>query len=140
MTPLRSFVLSFAITTASLAASAQTADEHNAHHPQGAAPQKQMGAMPNMPMNAERMGAVRAQMQLMRALHDKMMAGKSPAERQALLAEHDKLMQDGMHTMMAQSGGMGGMGGMHGDGMGMAPQMMEMCSSMMAAPTAAPAK
>jgi len=139
MTTFRSFVLSFAIASASLVASAQTADEHNAHHPQGAAPQAQTGAMPAMPMNAEGMGAMREHMQAMRALHDKMMAGKSPAERQALLAEHDKLMQDGMRAMMAQGGGMGGMGAMHGAGKGMSSQMMEMCSSMMAAP-AAPAQ
>ena len=40
-------------------------------------------------------------MQNMQAMHEKMMAAKTPAERQALMADHMKAMQEGM-TMMQQ--------------------------------------
>ena len=55
----------------------------------------------------------------MQAMHEKMMAAKTPEERNSLMAEHMKSMQDGMKMMegMAKPGmagmkGMGGMGGM----------------------------
>jgi hypothetical protein len=43
-----------------------------------------------------------------------MMAAKTPEERQALMTEHMKVMQDGMSMMgsMAKMGDMKGMGGM----------------------------
>lgn len=47
------------------------------------------------------------QMKAMQGMHDKTMAAKTPAEREALMAEHMKTMQDGMGMMK----GMGGMGG-----------------------------
>src|ERR1039458_8143554 len=56
-------------------------------------------------------------MQQMQAMHEKMMAAKTPAERQALMADHMKAMQQGMTMMMQmmmdrqQVGGMS-MGGM----------------------------
>ena len=49
-------------------------------------------------------------MKAMQEMHDKMMAAKSPEERNALMAEHMKTMQEGMGMMK----GMGGMGGMAG--------------------------
>ena len=70
-------------------------------------------------------------MKAMREMHDKMMNAKTPAERQALMADHMKSMQDGME-MMKGMGGMGGMGGMRamgsmggamGDGKGMPAEM-----------------
>ena len=76
----------------------------------------------------------------MRAMHDKMSRARTPEERNALMAEHQKLMQEGMGMM----GGMGpgGMGGMMGPGAGPAPadpaarqqwmeKRMEMMQSMM---------
>ncbi len=70
------------------------------------------------------------QMKAMREMHDKMMAAKTPEERTALMADHMKIMQDGM-TMM---GGMspGGMGSMKGDMAGH-HQMMEKRMEMMQA-------
>ena len=47
-------------------------------------------------------------MKAMREMHDKMMNAKTPAERQALMADHMKSMQDGMGMMK----GMAGMAGM----------------------------
>ena len=56
------------------------------------------------------------QIKSMQAMHEKMMAAKTPEERNALMAEHMKSMQDGMKMMegMAKPGmaGMKGMGGM----------------------------
>ena len=58
------------------------------------------------------------QTKAMQAMHEKMMAAKTPEERNALMAEHMKSMQDGMKMMegMASPGmkGMSGMSGMSG--------------------------
>ena len=53
-------------------------------------------------------------MKAMKDMHQKMMAAKSPAERQALMADHMKAMQEGMAMMKEMHGGMQGMGGMAG--------------------------
>ena len=57
-----------------------------------------------------------AQTKAMQAMHEKMMSAKTPDERNALMAEHMKSMQDGMKMMegMAKPGmaGMQGMGSM----------------------------
>jgi hypothetical protein len=75
----------------------------------------------------------------MQAMHEKMMSAKTPEERQALMAEHMKMMQDGM-GMMKQMGAMSGMGGMEGgkgmngnmaDRQQMMEKRMEMMESMM---------
>ena len=58
------------------------------------------------------------QIKSMQAMHEKMMAARNPEERNAMMAEHMKSMQDGMKMMegMAKPGmaGMQGMGGMQG--------------------------
>ena len=52
------------------------------------------------------MVAVDQHMKIMpQTMHEKFLAAKTPEERQALMAEHMKLMQDGM-AMMKQMGGM----------------------------------
>lgn len=85
---------------------------------------------------AATMPAMQERMKTMHEMHDKMMNAKTPAERQALMAEHMKSMQEGMH-MMKGMGGMGAMGGGMGDGKampaGMAKhhQMMEGRMEMM---------
>jgi hypothetical protein len=66
----------------------------------------------------------------MREMHDKMMNAKTPAERQALMAEHMKSMQDGM-AMMKGMGGMGAMGAGMGGGMGMSAEMTKHHQQMM---------
>ena len=50
-------------------------------------------------------------MKAMQEMHKKMMNAKTPEERNALMAEHMKAMQDGM-GMMKDMGGMAGMGSM----------------------------
>ena len=71
-------------------------------------------------------------MRAMQAMHEKMAAAKTPQERQALMAEHMKTMQDGMRMMKSMHGQMAsgnppaGMAGMQHD-----PQMMERRMTMM---------
>ena len=59
------------------------------------------------------MAAMEPRMQAMQAMHAKMMAAQTPAERQALMADHMKAMQDGM-AMMKEKHAMPGMGGKAG--------------------------
>ena len=70
------------------------------------------------------------QMKAMREMHDKMMAAKTPAERDALTAEHMKIMQDSMTMMNGMSPG--GMRGMNSD-MAARHQTMEARMEMMQA-------
>jgi hypothetical protein len=86
--------------------------------------------------SAGQMAKMDDHMKTMRAMHEKMMGATTPEERSKLMAEHMKIMQDGMGMM----GGMDGMGGM-GDSKGMPDNMgdqhkmmakhMEMMHSMM---------
>ena len=75
------------------------------------------GAMPMAPMEPR--------MKAMKDMQHKMMAAKTPAERQALMADHMKAMQDGMAMMKEKHGSMQGMPGMGamGDGKGMHADM-----------------
>jgi hypothetical protein len=59
----------------------------------------------------------------MQAMHEKMMAAKAPAEREDLMADHMKAMQEGM-AMMQQ------MGAQHGKDC-MSPQMVQKRMDMM---------
>ena len=74
------------------------------------------------------MAGMDTQMKAMREMHDKMMAAKTPEERNALMAEHMKTMQEGMTMMNGTSPG--GMGSMKGD-MPARHQMMEKRMEMM---------
>ena len=95
----------------SLAAEASKDD----HHPAASAAAKTEGT-PSAASMSE-------MMQQMQAMHEKMMAAKTPADRQALMAEHMKSMQEGM-AMMEHMGG--------GPGKGTnSPQMMQMRMDMM---------
>ena len=70
---------------------------------------------------------VMAQMQ---AMHEKMMAAKTPAERQALMADHMKTMQQGM-SMMQQMTSQSGKGAMSSKMMQKRMDMMTMMMQMM---------
>ena len=85
--------------------------------------------MPNMSA-ASPVTTMEPRMQAMQEMHQKMMAAKTPAERQALMADHMKAMQGGMAMMKGMHGGMQGMAGM-GDGKGM-PADMARRNQMMA--------
>jgi hypothetical protein len=90
-----------------------------------------MGNMKGM-AGAPAMPGMEAQMKMMSEMHDKMLAAKPPEERNALMAEHMKIMQNGMSMM----GGMGPGAMMHRPGdmaarQGMLEQRMDMMQSMM---------
>ena len=128
----RSLVL--AITVVSASAWAATDDQHQSHHPADAATSTAAKAMPGKA--GPDMARMDTQMKAMQEMHDKMMAAKTPEERNALMAEHMKTMQEGMAMMNAMSsGGMGGMkcdmkGNMKGD-MAVHHHMMEKRMEMM---------
>ena len=80
------------------------------------------------------MAGMEQQMKAMQVMHEKMAAAKSPEQRQALMVEHMKLMQDGMAMMGGASmGGMGEMQGQKAKPMSMSDRqkMMEMRMEMM---------
>ena len=121
-----SFSLALAISTFGAHVWAADADPHQAHHPAGTASAPAAKAMPGK-------ARMDSQMKAMHEMHDKMMAAKTPAERDALTAEHMKIMQDGMTMMNGMSpGGMGGTGAMKGD-MAARHQAMEARMEMMQA-------
>ena len=81
-------------------------DQHKAHHPAGSASTAASKALPGK--TTPEIALMANHMKAMQEMHDRMMAAKTPEERNALMGEHMKTMQEGMHMMK----GMGGMGGM----------------------------
>ncbi len=114
---LRTLAIAAAMAAFCVTGYAQTPVEHDPHHPDAAS----TGNMP-MPMDGSdaRMARLDEQMKAMQAMHDKMMAAKTPEERSALMAEHMQVMQDSM-AMMGEmgAGGMKGKPGMGADTGGM---------------------
>ena len=126
-----SLLLALAISTIGASGWAADADPHQAHHPAGTASAPAAKAMPGK-ARAD-MARMDTQMKAMREMHDKMMAAKTPAERDALTVEHMKIMQDSMTMMNGMApGGMGGAGAMKGDMAGR-HQSMEARMDMMQA-------
>ena len=114
VTNLRNSLIGLGVATLSLGALAQSADEHKDHHPAESKPATVATQKASAGSNgADKIGAMDQHMKAMQAMHEKMAAAQTPEDRQALMAEHMKLMQDGM-SMMKQMGGMGGMAGMGG--------------------------
>ena len=117
------------LAIAAVGASAWSAqdDQHQAHHPANAASASSAKVLPRKPgPDTARMDV---QMKAMQQMHDKMMAAKTPEERNALMAEHMKTMQDGM-TLMDGMTAETGKTGMNGD-MSMRHQTMEKRMDMM---------
>ena len=101
---------------------AAEADDHAAHHPD-------KGSL----VQAAPAPAMQDRMKAMREMHQKMMNAKTPADRQALMGDQMKFMQEGMQMMkgmMAMGEGMGEGKTMPGD-MDKRQQMMEGCMEMM---------
>ena len=73
-----------------------------------------MGATPGMAA-PDHLTHMETQTKAMQAMHEKMMSAKTTDERNALMAEHMKSMQDGMKMMESMAKpGMAGMQGMSG--------------------------
>jgi hypothetical protein len=146
MNTLRQTLVSLIMAGAAFGTFAQTDAEHAQHHPEESTKKSAKAPMakPN-PMLQEKMAAMDSNMAMMRAMHARMEAAKTPAERKALMADHRKAMQEGMN-MMGSMDAMGGMkdmggiapgankGGMSMDMMGhhqMMEKRMDMMTSMM---------
>mgnify|MGYP001787941431 FL=1 len=123
-----SLSLALAISTMGTPSWAADADDHQAHHPAGAASAPASKAMPGKARPD--MARMDSQMKATHEMHDKMMATKTPAERDALTVEHMKIMQDSMTMMNGMSPG--DMGGMKGE-MAARHQAMEARMEMMQA-------
>ncbi|WP_428851817.1 hypothetical protein [Imbroritus primus] len=108
------------VITTAFAACAQTTAEHAQHHPDGAATANTRPA----PATPEaQMSAIDRQLRLMQDMSRKLANARTPQERQALMTEHRKTMQDSMQMMgQMQDMPMPGMG-MRGDGMMMGAGM-----------------
>ena len=119
MNNIRLVVSSIILSSASVLAAAQTADEHNAHHPNmnATGETSALAQTPADPALLEK--KMDAHMQTMHAFHEKLQKA-SPEERQALMSEHHELMQEGMKMMGMASERMQGMGMM-----GMASERMQ---------------
>jgi hypothetical protein len=140
---MRSILLLVAVAAFSTAAIAQSSDtDLTARPPSGAAaqPATPKARKPAAKSTTPTPSQWNIQMKAMEEMHAKMLAAKTPEERQALMADHMKVMRDGM-AMMGQMrsgkpgtgmGGMGmeGMGAMHGDHE-MMPVRMDMMEHMM---------
>lgn len=134
MTPIRNSLIGLCVVAASMSAMAQNADEHKDHHPAGTtAPAPTAKKTPAKSVNADKMASMDQRMKDMHAMHEKMMSAKTPEERQALMPEHMKMMQDGM-DMMKQMGGMHAgkdMSANMADRQQMMEKRMDMMESMM---------
>ena len=121
------FVLAFAAAL-STGALAQSDKEHAAHHPEGAsAPAAKATPKAAAPAQMD------MQMKSMQEMHEKMMAAKTPEERQALMTEHMKSMQGGMAMMGQMKAPDAKVSGkpMSPEMMGKRMDMMEMMMQMM---------
>ena len=126
METISSLTLALAIAAVVTPTWAAKDDEHKGHHPASTASAPAAKAMPGKANPS--MARMDVQMKAMRDMHDKMMAAATPEERNALMAEHMKTMQDGMAMINGMPSG--GMAGMKGD-MGAHHQMMEGRMKMM---------
>jgi hypothetical protein len=95
--------LALALFTAGAPSWAAQHDQHKAHHPAGSASAAASKSMPGK--TTPEMARMANHMKAMQEMHHKMMAAKTPEERNALMAEHMKTMHEGMSMMK----GMGGM-------------------------------
>lgn len=87
----------------------------------GACAQMPGGNAASPAAHAESMAAMDAHMKSMHDMHDKMSHARTPEDRQALMAEHMKLMHEGMAMM----------DGMHGMGPAETPERMKMMEKHM---------
>lgn len=127
---ISSLVFTLALTTIGAQTWATSHDKHDGHHPAGAASAPAARTPPGKAAPA--MARTDAQIKAMQEMHDKMMAAKTPGERNALMAEHMKTMQNGMAMMKGMSpDGMADMKGSATERSQMMEKRMEMMASMM---------
>ena len=120
-------------------------DQHKAHHPAGAASTAMPGPAAGKAAGMPDMAMMDKHMKAMQAMHEKMASAKTPAEREALMAEHMKLMQEGMSMMGGMAPGKAPANAaarrqMMEKRMDMMQSMMQMMMDRMPMSPAAPAK
>lgn len=86
-------------------------DEHAGHHPEGTSPPAASAQPPGKGGDATAMGRMQSNMKLMQDLMSKIHASKDATERQKLLQQHSKAMQDQMEMMRGIAGGQSEMAG-----------------------------
>jgi hypothetical protein len=140
MTFPRSIFTIAAVTTASLTTlgCAATGDQQDKYQAAQLPAVQIAQATPTAPRMAMGMGAGAAmpgyadQMKAMRDMHDKVMAAKTPEERNALMTDQMKLMQNGMSMMGGMgAGAMMGKPGHMATRQVMMEQRLDMMQSMM---------
>lgn len=110
MRPVLFLALVGSLSFATWAQAGEPQVDHAAHHPAGASapvsaksstpqPDKPVAKKTSAGRDAKSTAAVHSSMNAMHDMHEKMMAAKTPAEREALMGEHMKAMQDGMAMM-----------------------------------------
>jgi hypothetical protein len=118
---------------------AQTTQEHSKHHPAGETPAAKSASPATAPTSTtNRLATMDKHMAEMKVVREKLATAKTPQERQALMAEHMKVMRAGMDMMSMGSGQTGNsaqvpqgtQGGMMGD-MAQRHQLMEKRMEMM---------
>ena len=126
MKSIRTFTAACVVLTA-VSAGAQTSPATG-----GAKPPSMPAHAASMPGGnpADRMALMDKQMQSIREMHDKLARARTPEERQALMTDQMKLMQDGMNMMGGMGPGAMGMGSM-ANRQQMMEKRMEMMQSMM---------
>ena len=119
-------------------------NQHKAHHPAGAASAATPAAATGKPAGMPDMAMRDKHMKAMQAMHEKMAGAKTPAEREALMGEHMKLMQEGMSMMGGMAPGKAPNAAarqqMMEKRMDMMQSMMQMMMDRMPMSPAAPAK
>jgi len=78
------------------------------HHPANTTPPALTNQKSSPTAGSDKMRDMDQQVKAMQVMHEKMASAKTPEERQALMVEHRKVMQDGM-AMMKGTKGMSGM-------------------------------
>ncbi len=129
MKSMVSLALATTLAAVSPAVSSADSSQHEEHHPDAQTAQPPRNKAPRQSSapkaTAEQMGKMDAQMKAMRDMHEKMMAAKTPEERNALMAEHMKTMQESMSMMN------GMMSGKSSSSQPPSPQMMQKQMEMM---------
>ncbi len=101
MNALKPLAMVMLIGLTAFTAAAQTAAEHAQHHPEGSA---SAPAQPASGTPQQQLSAMDKQLQLMRDMSRKLADAKTPQERQAVMTEHHKTMQDSMKLMGQMQG------------------------------------
>ncbi|MBX9715064.1 MAG: hypothetical protein K2X42_00585 [Burkholderiaceae bacterium] len=140
----RTLVVVATLAAVSVASFAQD-DQHKAHHPAGAASAAMPAPATGKLTGTPDMAVMDKYMKAMQAMHDKMAGATTPTEREALMAEHMKLMQEGMSMMGGMAPGKAPANAaarqqMMEKRMDMMQSMMQMMMDRMPMPPSAPAK